>query len=110
MKNRPPHTPVMREEFLKFFSGRSITTFFDGTVGAGGHARALLEEHPEIQRYLACDRDPLALTYAAQALEPWKKKIEFIHGNFAFLDEFLEQKNLSQIDGFFLISESLLCN
>lgn len=104
------HTSVMVEEFLKAFQESHITTFYEGTVGAGGHAKALLERHPEIKRYIACDQDPQALSIAAQVLKPWKDKVEFVHGNFSDLGEQLKEKNIKKVDGFFLISESLLCN
>jgi len=104
------HRPVMLEEFLNFFKEKEIGVFFDGTLGAGGHARALLEAHPEIQRYIACVRDPNALQIARKYLEPWKEKIDFVHGNFSDLDTHLAERCLSHVDGFFLISECRLCN
>lgn len=105
-----PHISVMQKEFLNFFEDKSLKVFFEGTVGAGGHARAILEAHPEIELYLACDRDPEALKIAKENLKPWKNKVEFIHGNFSDLDLFLQERKINTIDGFFLISESLLCN
>lgn len=107
---KSPHLSVMEKEFLHFFEGKKITTFFEGTVGAGGHAKAILEAHPEITTYLACDRDRQALEIAKKNLEPWKDKVEFIQGNFADLHLFLEEREIEKVDGFFLISESLLCN
>jgi 16S rRNA (cytosine1402-N4)-methyltransferase len=104
------HNPVMLEEFLSFFKEKTINVFFDGTLGAGGHARALLEAHPEIRRYIACDRDPAALQIARKYLEPWKEKIDFVQGNFSDLDQHLAERRLLSVDGFFLISECRLCN
>ena len=108
MKN--PHLSVMEKEFLHFFEGKKITIFFEGTVGAGGHARAMLEAHPEITTYLACDRDPEALKIAKKNLEPWGDKVQLIQGNFADLHLFLEERKIDKVDGFFLISEYHLCN
>ena len=105
-----PHISVMRDEFLKYFEGCKLNVFFEGTLGAGGHAYAILEAHPEIKKYLACDRDPQAIELASSFLEPWKKKIDFINGNFADLDAFLDERGIKVVDGFFLISEFRLCN
>ena len=84
--------------------------FFDGTLGAGGHARAILEAHPEIKRYIGCDNDPEAIEIARKNLDPWVDKLELIHGNFSRLDEYLKELNVKFVDGFFLTSECLLCN
>lgn len=104
------HRSVMKEEFLSFFAGRELHTFFEGTVGAGGHAQAILEAHPEINLYLGCDRDPEALEIAREVLKPWEKKVVLIQGNFSDLDLFLKERGIKQVDGFFLISESHLCS
>ncbi len=96
-----PHTSVMPEEALACFDGVSLETFYEGTVGAGGHARLFLEAHPEITRYLACDRDEQALGIARTVLEPWKKKIEWVHGSFAHMHAQLNEKKLTTIDGCF---------
>ena len=98
----PAHVSVMINECLEHFSGCELSVFFEGTVGAGGHAVAILENHPEIKRYLACDQDPEAIALAKERLEPWKNKISFIQGNFASLDAMLEEKGIKQVNGFFL--------
>ncbi len=36
------HKPVLVHEVLAIFQDMEIRTFFDGTLGAGGHARAVL--------------------------------------------------------------------
>ena len=97
------HIPVMLKESLDIFEGKKLFNFFEGTVGAGGFAKALLEKHPEITTYYACDRDANALEIARQNLLKWKDKISFIQGNFSHLDEYLEEANSKQVDGFFLI-------
>lgn len=96
------HTSVMVAEFLKFFESVNLKVFFEGTVGAGGHAEALLEAHPEIERYLACDRDPEALELAEARLKPWKDKVEFVRGNFGDLDQILLKRGIKEVNGFFL--------
>lgn len=100
--NKPPHTPIMVTEVLRGFEGLHLKVFYEGTVGAGGHAKAILEAHPEIERYIACDKDPDALTISAQVLHPWKEKIDFIQGNFSDLDLQLKERGINKINGFFL--------
>ncbi len=97
-----PHVSVMLKETLELFSDTKLTIFFDGTLGAGGHAEAFLKAHPEIEKYLGCDRDQSALEIAKTNLSSWNEKVEFLHGNFADLDLLLEEKGIEKVDGFFL--------
>ena len=105
-----PHVPILVEEVLNCLKGMSIGVFFDGTLGAGGHAKAILEAHPEIKRYIGCDKDPEALEIAKRRLVPWESKIEFIHGDFSNLDQYLKDRKIHTVDGFFLTSECHLCS
>lgn len=77
------HVPVLMREVLEVFADKKLSVFFDGTLGAGGHAKAILEAHPEIERYIACDRDPRAHELAEKNLAPWREKVEFVRGNYA---------------------------
>jgi 16S rRNA (cytosine1402-N4)-methyltransferase len=108
--NAAPHIPIMVGEVLKSLEGAELRIFFDGTLGAGGHAKAILEAHPEIERYIGCDKDPEALEIARKNLEPWAHKVVFVHGDFSKLDEYLNELNVRSVDGFFLTSECHLCS
>jgi 16S rRNA (cytosine1402-N4)-methyltransferase len=96
------HTPVLLTQVLEAFQGKHIRVFFEGTVGAGGHAAAVLEAHPEIETYFACDRDDTALKLAKEKLEPWKEKVRFIHRPFGDLDAILKEQKEDRLDGFLL--------
>lgn len=108
--NERPHIPIMVDAILRGFDGVRLKVFYEGTIGAGGHASAILEAHPEIECYIGCDKDPEALEIAMRTLEPWKEKIELIQGNFADLDLQLEHRGIQQVDGFFLTWEFHRCN
>lgn len=99
---KAPHLPVLLDEVLAVFEGKKMNVFFEGTVGAGGHAKAILEAHPEIQRYIACDRDPHALALAKKQLTVWEDKIEWIRGPFSDLAGYLDEKEIVGIDGFLI--------
>jgi len=85
-----PHVSVLLNEVLKVFEGVALTTFVDGTLGAGGHAEALLKAHPEMETYFGFDRDPEALQIAKKRLNSWENKIRFIHANFSDIDTYVE--------------------
>jgi len=54
------HQPVMLEESLEFLVAAPAGRYIDGTLGRGGHSRALLERFPEAT-VVGCDRDEAAL-------------------------------------------------
>lgn len=90
-----PHYSVLLAEVIEAFSPLSLSVVIDGTLGAGGHAQAILEQHPEIQYYIGIDQDPHALALASERLKPWSSKLFLRHGNFAQFDEFLKELSLS---------------
>ncbi|MCC5832639.1 MAG: 16S rRNA (cytosine(1402)-N(4))-methyltransferase RsmH [Chlamydiales bacterium] len=92
------HQPILVKEFLSFFSEISIDRFIDGTVGAGGHARALLESHPEIERLYGFDRDPDALEIAGETLKPFQEKVTLVHANFLDFERYVPEP----VEGIFL--------
>jgi 16S rRNA (cytosine1402-N4)-methyltransferase len=96
------HIPVLCSEVVAAFEGCTLRTFFDGTVGAGGHAEAILAAHPEMERYIACDKDPRAHELAKRQLEPWGKKVEFVRGSYADIAQILDEKDIATVDGFLI--------
>ena len=96
------HIPVLRDEVVQAFDGLKMKTFFDGTLGAGGHAKAILEAHPEIERYIGCDRDPTALGIAKETLVPWARKLELVRGSYSDIERYLDERGIEQIDGFLI--------
>jgi 16S rRNA (cytosine1402-N4)-methyltransferase len=92
------HIPVLTREVLEVFAEQKLSIFFDGTLGAGGHAKAILEAHPEIERYIGCDRDPRAHQLAKEILAPWGGKVVFVRGSYA--DEIANVEGC--IDGFLI--------
>jgi 16S rRNA (cytosine1402-N4)-methyltransferase len=92
--NTFPHQPVLLSEVLEAFSGLTLHVVVDGTIGAGGHAQALLEAHPEICHYVGIDQDPVALAIARDRLKPWEAKTVFRQGNFNEIDSFLKEFSL----------------
>lgn len=92
------HLPVMLREVLEVYEGKKIDIFFDGTLGAAGHAKAILEGHPEIKRYIGCDRDPSAHEIAKKVLAPWGNVVDFRLGKLTDIIEESEGFDASLID------------
>ncbi len=79
-----PHIPVLLDPILAHLA--PITgVWLDGTLGAGGYARALLEAGAD--QLIGLDRDPLALQMAKDWAAPYGDRVRLVAGNFAQLDQ-----------------------
>lgn len=83
------HEPVMVTEVLEHLGPRD-GLFLDGTVGGGGHARAVLEAAPGA-RLLGLDRDPEAVEAAREELVEFGDRVEILRGDFRDAPELLER-------------------
>ncbi|HEY3173387.1 MAG TPA: 16S rRNA (cytosine(1402)-N(4))-methyltransferase RsmH [Thermoanaerobaculia bacterium] len=86
---KSPHEPVLVREVVELLAPERGGFFVDATVGAGGHARALLEAGPEV-RLLALDRDPDALALARKRLARFGERVHLAQANFGDLASALE--------------------
>jgi 16S rRNA (cytosine1402-N4)-methyltransferase len=78
-----PHIPVLLTPLLQAVAPvRGI--WVDGTFGAGGYARGLLEAGAD--RVIGIDRDPLALEMAAGWAADYGARLTLVAGNFSDLD------------------------
>ena len=75
------HRPVLVEQVLAHLEPGSDGEIMDGTVGGGGHSRALLERYPAC-RVLAVDRDPMALAAAQDTLKAYHDRVSFVEARF----------------------------
>ncbi len=97
-----PHLPVLLQEVLDAFRGQHLSCYVDGTLGAGGHAEAMLQDHPEIESFVGIDQDPSARELATKRLEPFKEKTAIVAGNFRVLEEILSDLKISSVNGILL--------
>lgn len=63
-------------QVLLAYRGRSMRTFVDGTLGAGGHSAAVLSQHPDMQLLIGIDKDPVAHAIAQKRLEQAKAEAQ----------------------------------
>ncbi len=91
------HIPVLEEEIIEAFRPCKLITHVDATLGAGGHALALLKHHPEIEQLIGIDQDTSAIEIACERLAPYKDQVEILEGNFRDLDKLLEGKSVDGI-------------
>ena len=93
------HDPVMVKEVLEMLAVRQGGIYVDGTVGSGGHARAVLESLAGEGMLIGVDRDRDALALAGSVLEPWAGHYRLVQGNFADLKSLLERLGIRKVDG-----------
>ncbi|HVX10953.1 MAG TPA: 16S rRNA (cytosine(1402)-N(4))-methyltransferase RsmH [Pirellulales bacterium] len=91
------HVSVMLDEVVAWLAPRPGMTVVDGTLGAGGHTRALAERIGPDGQVLAFDRDPAALAAAEESLRGLP--IKLVHADFAELPDVLEQLGIETVDG-----------
>ncbi|RYE88028.1 MAG: 16S rRNA (cytosine(1402)-N(4))-methyltransferase RsmH, partial [Hyphomicrobiales bacterium] len=83
-----PHVPVLLAEVLAALQPLSGARIVDGTFGAGGYSRALLEAGASV---IAIDRDPSVAPHVERLSADFPKTFEFIAGEFAALDQLVTQ-------------------
>jgi 16S rRNA (cytosine1402-N4)-methyltransferase len=78
-----PHVPVLLDEVLAALSPLEGKRIVDGTFGAGGYSRALLEAGALV---VAIDRDPSVKPFADALMAEFEGRLIFVPGTFSELD------------------------
>lgn len=94
------HYPVMLNEVLENLSPQDGGVYVDGTFGAGGYSKAILELAQ--CTVIAIDRDPNAQSAAATLKNNFGERFIFIQGCFGNALELVNVAGFKQIDGFVL--------
>jgi 16S rRNA (cytosine1402-N4)-methyltransferase len=93
------HVPVLLKEAMEALDPRAGGLYVDGTFGAGGYARALLDRGA---RVIAVDRDPTAIR-AGEALKASSDgRLELVEARFGELDEVAKRLGVDAVDGIVL--------
>jgi 16S rRNA (cytosine1402-N4)-methyltransferase len=91
-----PHAPVLLGPLLKAVAPIS-GVWLDGTFGAGGYARGLLEAGADV--VIGVDRDPLAFEMAAPWAGAWGDRLILVRGTFSDLDRHAAEAGHPALDG-----------
>lgn len=90
------HTSVLLHECIESLNLKKGDVVVDGTFGAGGHSKALLEKEGSI-RLIAIDVDSSALQ-RGEALVSKYPQLSLHHHNFADVSEVLAEANVTMVD------------
>jgi 16S rRNA (cytosine1402-N4)-methyltransferase len=92
------HVPVLVTEVVDLLKGRSVVV--DATVGAGGHAEALLEAG--VGAVVGLDRDPSALALASERLRRFGARFRAVQARFSRLADAVRGTGIDHAGGVLL--------
>ena len=86
MTAAPSHIPVLAKEAIEALAVQPGGRYIDCTLGAGGHATAILEKSSPGGQLLGIDADPEAIKVAEARLEAYADSALLVNENFADLE------------------------
>jgi len=100
--NDTPHQPVLYKEIIHALQPRRGGRYVDGTLGAGGHARGILEACAPDGQLLGLDVDPQALETARKTLAPYEGRFHLAQASYTTLAAQLQRLGWDEVDGILL--------
>lgn len=94
------HVSVLFDEVIRELDPREGQVIVDGTLGGGGHTRAIAERVQPTGRVLAFDRDLAAIDRTRPTLG--ELPVSLFHENFCDIPEVLEALEIEHVDGVLL--------
>jgi 16S rRNA (cytosine1402-N4)-methyltransferase len=96
------HQPVLYHEIIHALQPINKGFYVDGTLGAGGHARGILEACAPDGRLLGLDVDPQALALARETLAPYGERARLMQASYDSLTQRLSEIGWNGVDGILL--------
>jgi 16S rRNA (cytosine1402-N4)-methyltransferase len=90
------HVPVLLKEAIEFLAIKRDGTYYDATVGLGGHCLEIAKRLSAAGRLIAGDKDPAALALAQEKLSGISPTVTLKQGSFA---EIANEQNTASLDG-----------
>src|SRR6185503_11553374 len=100
--NDPSHQPVLYKEIIHALQPHTGGRYVDGTLGAGGHARGIMEVSAPDGQLLGLDVDPQALAIARRNLAPYEHRIHLAQASYTSLSTQLARLGWRAVDGIVL--------
>nr|WP_244444214.1 16S rRNA (cytosine(1402)-N(4))-methyltransferase RsmH [Lutibaculum baratangense] len=94
------HIPVLAREVLEWLEPAAGGVYVDGTFGAGGYARLVLEAAD--CRVVGIDRDPGAIAGAASLASEFRGRLDICEGRFSQMAEIVAGLGLPGVRGVML--------
>jgi 16S rRNA (cytosine1402-N4)-methyltransferase len=97
MTAAPPHIPVLLAEAVHALAVAPGETHVDGTFGAGGYAKAILDEGAA--RVIAFDRDPEAIQKGEALAADCGGRLTLVPERFSRMRQALRARGVDAVDG-----------
>lgn len=97
-----PHIPVLLDQVLTGLAVRAGGKYIDGTLGAGGHAEAILKAAAPDGTLLGLDGDPEALAIARETLSSFGERATLVRSNFTQIKIVATAHQFVPVDGVLL--------
>jgi 16S rRNA (cytosine1402-N4)-methyltransferase len=98
--NARSHIPVMLDEVLEGLALRDGGAYVDGTFGAGGYSRAILDAAETT--LWAVDRDPDAIERGQHLIKEYAPRLTLLQGRFGEMTNLLRNAGVERVDGIVL--------
>ncbi|BAT59305.1 ribosomal RNA small subunit methyltransferase H [Variibacter gotjawalensis] len=92
-----PHIPVLARQVLHYLNPRDGAIYVDGTFGAGGHTRLILEAAN--CRVIGIDRDETALALGAALKDEFGDRLSLHRARFSELESVIAEAGVERVDG-----------
>lgn len=96
------HVPVLLQETLAGLAVRPGGKYVDGTIGAGGHAAAILKACVPGGELIGLDRDPAALEAARETLRAFGVRASLVHASYVEMGRAARERGWEAVDGILL--------
>ena len=96
-QTRIPHVPVMLAEVLAALAPANNEIYVDGTFGAGGYTRAILEAAN--CNVIAIDRDPGAISGGQELVAAFPGRLTLVQSSFSAMKDVLQQHGIERVHG-----------
>jgi 16S rRNA (cytosine1402-N4)-methyltransferase len=96
------HVTVLLKEVVKMIAPRDGGRYFDGTLGGGGHAHAILEASAPSGMLAGTDLDSDAVPRLQEAFKPFGSRFHFFTGNYTSIDTVCKKLGWENLSGIIL--------
>jgi len=93
------HTTVLLQETVDGLNIRPDGIYVDCTLGGAGHSEYLVQQLNDQGRLICFDQDTTAIENAKIRLTNHLDKVTFVHANFRYIKEKLNELGIEKVDG-----------
>jgi 16S rRNA (cytosine1402-N4)-methyltransferase len=95
-----PHIPVLARRVIEYLAPHDGGVYVDGTFGAGGHTRLVLDAAD--CRVIGIDRDQSAIAAGFGLVETYGERILLVQDRFSEIESVLSNAGVASVDGIVL--------